>query len=92
LDLNKGISIENNYLNLPTKITYGDGRRIEIFYSAGGVKLRKNVYAANGDLTEAKDYVGGMVLKKNDIDDPIALFYQSHAAGRAYLTEHKKQK
>jgi len=40
---NKSIVFENNYLNLPTKITDDVGRWIELFYSAGGAKLRKNV-------------------------------------------------
>ncbi len=39
-DLNKGISsIEYNLLNLPSRITYSDGRMADYVYSATGAKL-----------------------------------------------------
>jgi len=42
------------------------------------------LYAADGTLTGVKDYIGGMVFKKEG--DNINLFYLSHDEGRAYIT------
>ncbi|MCD4817056.1 MAG: hypothetical protein K8S23_00010 [Candidatus Cloacimonetes bacterium] len=47
---------------------YGDGRRIEWIYSAGGTKLRKTVYESY-NLTYFKDYVGSFVYRKNISED-----------------------
>src|SRR5690606_32059173 len=69
-DENKDItSIQYNYLNLPTEITFGNGNSIEYIYSAAGVKVSKIVTdlsntTAPNIFTEYLDgfqYVGGML-------------------------------
>src|SRR5690606_686038 len=69
-DENKDItSIQYNYLNLPTEITFGNGNSIEYIYSAAGVKVSKivtdlsNTTAPNifTDYLDGFQYVGGML-------------------------------
>lgn len=45
-DANKGITVTYNHLNLPTKIQYANGNKIEYVYSAVGTRLRKKVTTA----------------------------------------------
>ncbi|MBI5474403.1 MAG: hypothetical protein HY961_18860 [Ignavibacteriae bacterium] len=52
-------NIKDNYLNLPTLVHWIDGRKIEWLYDATGAKLRMSAYAANAQLEEVTDYVGG---------------------------------
>src|SRR5690606_28715251 len=69
-DKNKDItSIEYNYLNLPTEITFGNGNSIEYIYSAAGVKVHKTVTDLSNtttptiftDYLDGFQYVGGML-------------------------------
>ena len=61
-DLNKNItSIQYNCLNLPSKVTFGDGSAITYTYSADGTKLRA-VYVINGSTTTT-DYCGNVVYE-----------------------------
>src|SRR5690606_11565093 len=66
-DKNKDItSIEYNYLNLPTEITFGNGNSIEYIYNAAGVKVMKTVNNVNPpnvytDYLDGFQYVGGML-------------------------------
>jgi RHS repeat-associated protein len=58
-DTQKGISnIEYNYLNLPIRILFTDGRKIEFIYDATGRKWRKTVINANGTTNNYRDYIG----------------------------------
>ena len=58
-DKNKGIVIEYNHLNLPTKVTFGNGNKLEWTYDAAGIKLTKKVFTGSS-LTSTKDYAGGL--------------------------------
>ena len=58
-DKNKDIIIEYNHLNLPTRVTFGNGNRLEWIYDAAGIKLIKKRYEGNS-LTLTKDYAGGL--------------------------------
>src|SRR5690606_34531045 len=66
-DKNKDItSIEYNYLNLPTEITFGNGSSIEYIYNAAGVKVMKTINNVNPpnvytDYLDGFQYVGGML-------------------------------
>ncbi len=66
-DLNKNItSITYNHLNLPTKITFGNGNYIEYLYDASGVKMKKTVSNSCGN--PETDYLGGFqYLTKPDL-------------------------
>ena len=58
-DNNKGISIiEYNYLKLPKKFTFSNGKTINTQYSASGKKLKETAF--NGDVM---DYVGNVIYK-----------------------------
>ena len=52
-DLNKGIEIQYNLLNLPSQVKFSDGSTITYTYGADGVKLR-TVHKIGG-MTNAKD-------------------------------------
>ncbi|PWH83981.1 hypothetical protein DIS18_05385 [Algibacter marinivivus] len=58
-DLNKNITnIEYNHLDLVTRVTFGDGKKIEFTYDAAGTKLQmKNIPLFGGTTTI--DYIGG---------------------------------
>lgn len=72
-DANKGISlIEYNYLKLPKKVTFGDGRTIAYQYSASGKKLKETT--STGDVT---DYVGNIIYKNGTV------YQVSHDEGRS---------
>ncbi|MCF6297574.1 MAG: DUF6443 domain-containing protein [Flavobacteriaceae bacterium] len=70
-DKNKGItSIVYNHLNLPTLIDFGSSNKIEYFYDASGIKLKKKV-TDNGN-TITTDYAGNYVYE----DDVLKQFSQ----------------
>ena len=61
-DLNRNISnIQYNFLNLPGKVTFGDGSTIEYVYAADGTKLRTK-HVINGTTTTT-DYCGNVVYE-----------------------------
>jgi RHS repeat-associated protein len=72
-DANKGISLfEYNYLKLPKKVTFLDGKTISYQYSASGKKLKETT--STNDTT---NYVGNVIYKNS-------LIYQvSHDEGRS---------
>ncbi|MBI5216818.1 MAG: RHS repeat-associated core domain-containing protein [Ignavibacteriae bacterium] len=63
-DEDKGITIEYNDLNLPTTITWTDGRKLKLLYTATGSKLRMMTYDATGTMTEQREYVNGFEYKQ----------------------------
>jgi RHS repeat-associated protein len=82
-DKNKDIdTIIYNYLNLPEKIKWTDGRRIEWLYTASGAKLRNTVYDNTGLVEEQTDYIGGFVYEKNFGSLDTELKYFSFSEGR----------
>ena len=61
-DLNKGITdIQYNYLNLPNKVTFGDGSTITYTYAADGTKLR--TLHKVGSTTTTTDYCGSVIYE-----------------------------
>ncbi|MBP1616126.1 MAG: Repeat protein, partial [Bacteroidetes bacterium] len=61
-DLNKNITaIQYNYLNLPSKIIFGDGSTIAYLYGADGTKLR-TTHTINGTVTTT-DYCGNVIYE-----------------------------
>jgi len=63
-DDNKGItSISYNHLNLPTQINFGSSNKIEYFYDAAGVKLKKKV-TENSTITTT-DYANGFIYENS---------------------------
>ena len=61
-DLNKGIvGIQYNYLNLPNKVTFGDGSTITYTYAADGTKLR-TLYKV-GSTTTTTNYCGNVIYE-----------------------------
>jgi RHS repeat-associated protein len=74
-DLNKKIpSITYNYLNKPAEIDVTNKGKIQYFYDASGIVLKKVI---SGDVTATYDYFGGFVYK----DD--VLQYIVNEEGRA---------
>ena len=65
-DLNKNISsIQYNSLNLPTSITYSDGRSAAYIYGAGGKKLRVSYKTSPVSTPVPTDYCGSMIYENN---------------------------
>ena len=61
-DLNKGIvDIQYNFLNLPSKVTFGDGSTVAYTYAADGTKLR-TVHKI-GSTTTTTDYCGDVIYE-----------------------------
>ena len=61
-DLNKGIvDIQYNCLNLPSKVTFGDGSTVAYTYAADGTKLR-TVHKI-GNTTTTTDYCGDVIYE-----------------------------
>ena len=60
--MNKNIlDIQYNFLNLPRRITFGDGSNISYSYDATGKKLR-TVHQA-GDTNTTTDYCGNVIYE-----------------------------
>ena len=58
-DMSRGVSdVTYNVLNLPQRVEFADGGRIDYLYSASGTKLAETVYDASGSLLSRRDYVG----------------------------------
>jgi len=72
MDMNKGIVITYNYLNLPVEVKWNasPSKRIEWMYDATGNKLRKTVYSATGEATNIINYANGFVYTGN-FDNPM---------------------
>ena len=69
LDLSRDIiDMEYNALNLPQRITFADGSRIDWLYTASGEKLRQTVIAATGDTLSRRDYLGPYLFEDNEFD------------------------
>ncbi|MEN8193825.1 MAG: DUF6443 domain-containing protein, partial [Bacteroidota bacterium] len=69
-DLNKGIGVTTdgityNHLNLPTLIDFGNNNKIEYFYDATGVKLKKKV-TENSNMT-ITDYDGDYIFEDGNL-------------------------
>lgn len=67
--------ITYNHLNLPVKITFGSGGKIEYFYDATGVKLKKKV--TDGTTITTTDYMDGFQYTNGKLD------FFPHAEGYA---------
>ena len=62
VDLNRNItSIQYNCLNLPSKVTFGNGNTITYLYAADGTKLR--TVHKTGSTTTTTDYCGNVVYE-----------------------------
>lgn len=80
LDKNKDIeSIAYNHLNLPIRVDFGSGNRIEYTYDATGVKLKKEVFENNAMQT-ATNYFGEFIYE----DD--VLQFINHEEGRVVVS------
>ncbi|MGB3344907.1 MAG: RHS repeat-associated core domain-containing protein [Aequorivita sp.] len=64
-----------NHLNLPTKITFLSGGKIEYFYDATGIKLKKKV--TDGTTITTTEYMDGFQYTNNTLD------FFPHAEGYA---------
>ena len=60
-DLNKGIGIQYNLLNLPSQVKFSDGSTITYTYGADGVKLR-TVHKIGG-VTTTTDYCDNVIYE-----------------------------
>ena len=61
-DLNRNITdIQYNFLNLPSKVTFGDGSTVAYTYAADGTKLR-TVHKI-GSTTTTTDYCGDVIYE-----------------------------
>ena len=67
--------ITYNHLNFPVKITFGGGGKIEYFYDATGVKLKKKV--TDGTTITTTDYMDGFQYTNGKLD------FFPHAEGYA---------
>ncbi len=86
-DDNKGIiNIKYNYLNLPSEIDFGDGKKILYLYDANGTKLEKQVLdPINGNST--KTYAGSFVYNDNGLE--YALFEEGRLLENAGVFEYQ---
>ena len=93
-DLNKNISsIQYNSLNLPTSITYSDGRSAAYIYDAAGRKLRTSYKTSPVSTEVPTDYCGNMiyennVLKQILVDGGYVTFSGSTPVYHFYLKDH----
>jgi hypothetical protein len=71
-DGNKDITnIEYNSLNLPSTVTFADGRTVEFIYTSSGEKLKQIVKTPDKSIKVQYDYLGGILYKMT----PYNLFH-----------------
>lgn len=93
-DLNRHISsIQYNFINLPTSITYTNGKRAEYFYDATGRKLRVKHWMSPSAAAPPTDYCGNMiyennVLKQIQIDGGYITVNDTTLQYHYYLKDH----
>ena len=93
-DLSKNISkIEYNLLNLPSKITFGDGKTITYVYDASGVKLLASYKTALPASNHAIIYCGNMIyeddaFKQVLFDGGYITFTGTRPMYHYYLKDH----
>lgn len=83
-DPGRKITLTYNHLNVPERITWTDGRKIEMTYDAAGTLLKRKTIAANGNTVEERHYVGGIEYLKNGSSYVLESVY--HAEGRILFT------
>ena len=93
-DLNKNIlSIQYNLLNLPTGITYSDGRSAAYIYDADGKKLRTSYKVSAQATPVPTDYCGNMIYENNVlnqilVDGGYVTFSGTTPQYHFYLKDH----
>ena len=93
-DLNKNISkIEYNLLNLPSKITFGDGKAITYVYDASGAKLLASYKTALPASSHTIAYCGNMIYEDDTfkqvlLDGGYITFTDNRAMYHYYLKDH----
>ena len=93
-DLNKGISsIQYNLLNLPSRITYSDGKSATYVYGASGKKLCVSYQGSNSSPSTKVDYCGNLIYENNIlkqilIDGGYITFNGSTPQYHFYLKDH----
>jgi len=65
-DFNKDMTIDYNYLNLPTKVDFGSLGYIEYKYSADGYKIEKKI--VSGGSSEIISYNSGFIYKNGSLE------------------------
>ena len=88
-DLNKNIvDIQYNVLNLPSKVTFGDGNSVSYMYAADGRKLQ-TVHTING-ITTTTDYVGNMIYENGTLKRILVdgILYIENDAYYFYIQDH----
>ncbi|MGD1845243.1 MAG: DUF6443 domain-containing protein [Salibacteraceae bacterium] len=66
-DQNKGITVDYNHLNLPTKVDFGGGKEIHNTYDATGTKVRSTVKEPGTPDVE-KTYTKGFVYQGSTLE------------------------
>ena len=68
-DANKGITlIEYDDHNMPRRIQFANGNKIEYVYTAEGKKLRTIYYTASTEQKDSTEYLfGGMLTRENGV-------------------------
>lgn len=93
-DLNKNISkIEYNLLNLPSKITFGDGKTITYVYDASGAKLLASYKTALPASSHTIAYCGNMIYEDDTfkqvlLDGGYITFTGTRPMYHYYLKDH----
>ena len=93
-DLNKNISkIEYNLLNLPSKITFGNGKAITYVYDASGAKLLASYQTALPASSHSIAYCGNMIYEDDTFkqvlfDGGYITFTDNRAMYHYYLKDH----
>ncbi|MBN4046962.1 hypothetical protein JYU05_00280, partial [bacterium AH-315-P13] len=94
-DLNKGIGttstdgITYNHLNLPILVDFGGGDKIEYFYDATGIKLKKIV--TDNSTTSTTDYAGNFIYKANALEffNHPEGYIDASGSGYEYVYQYK---
>ena len=93
-DLNKNISkIEYNLLNLPSKITFGNGKAITYVYDASGAKLLASYKTAHPASSHTIAYCGNMIYEDDTFkqvlfDGGYITFTGTRPMYHYYLKDH----
>ena len=74
------VTLVYNHLNLPERITWADGRKMEMTYDAGGTLLSRRTVGANTVTVEERHYIGGIEYVKSGTSYKLEIIH--HSEGR----------
>ena len=92
-DMSRGVAdVVYNELNLPRRVEFADGGRIDYLYSAAGTKLAETAFDAGGNRISRRDYAGQFEFASDTLERvhlPEGFMTEADGAYHAYIADYQ---